>query len=96
MKYIISESRLEEIFEKYVDSQYGLVYDKDKDYFRLRDGSSFASYSRYSDKNFYYHDWSDRDLLKSMFGENSNKLMLNYLRKRFPKLKINGIEGYDY
>ena len=91
MKYIISESRLDDLFEKYIDSQYGLVYNKRLKSFETRDGEDFGSVF---EKHFYYSDTTDRSLLKSMFGDNDDKLMFDYIRRRFPKVKIICVENY--
>ena len=96
MKYIISEGRLEDLFEKYIDSQYGLVLinyplDKRLKSFETRDGEDFGSVF---EKHFYYSDTTDRSLLKSMFGDNVDKLMFDYIRRRFPKVKIIAVENY--
>lgn len=91
MKYIISESRLEDIFEKYIDSQYGLVWDKHLKQFNLPNGDLFGDIF---EKHFYFEDTTDKSILRSMFGDNVDKLMFDYIRKRFPKVKINGVENY--
>ena len=91
MKYIISEGRLDDIFEKFVDSQYGLVYNKRLKQFETSDGEDFGSVF---EKHFYYSDTTDRSLLKSMFGDNDDKLMFDYIRRRFPKVKIVCVENY--
>ena len=92
MKYIISKSRLDDIFEKYIDSQYGLVYNKRLKSFETRDGEDFGSVF---EKHFYYSDTTDKYLLRSMFGNNADKLMLDYIRKRFPNVKITAVELYE-
>jgi hypothetical protein len=91
MKYIISEGRLEDIFEKYIDSQYGLVFDKRLKSFETRDGEDFGDVF---EKVFYYSDTIDKGILKSMFGDNADKLMFDYIRRRFPKVKIIAVENY--
>lgn len=91
MKYIISESRLEDIFEKYIDSQYDLVWDKRLKQFNLPNGDLFGDIF---EKHFYFEDTTDKSILRSMFGDNVDKLMFDYIRKRFPKVKINGVENY--
>ena len=96
MKYIISESRLDDLFEKYIDSQYGLVLinyrlDKRLKSFETRDGEDFGSVF---EKHFYYEDTTDKYLLRSMFGNNADKLMFDYIRRRFPKVKIICVENY--
>ena len=88
MKYIISESRLYDIFEKYVDSQYGLVWVKRLNQFNLPDGEPFGNIF---EKHFYYED---KNLLRSMFGDKADELMFAYIRKRFPNVRITGAENY--
>jgi hypothetical protein len=95
MKYIIRESRLDDLFEKYIDSQYGLVlinfFDKRLKSFKTRDGEDFGDVF---EKVFYYSDTIDRGILDSMFGDNADKLMFDYIRRRFPKVKIVAVENY--
>jgi hypothetical protein len=91
MKYIIRESRLDDLFEKYIDSQYGLVFDKRLKSFETRDGEDFGDVF---EKVFYYSDTIDRGILDSMFGDNADKLMFDYIRRRFPKVKIVAVENY--
>ena len=91
MKYIISESRLDDIFEKYIDSQYGLVWVKRLNQFNLPDGEPFGNIF---EKHFYYADTADKYLLRSMFGDNADELMFAYIRKRFPNVRITGAEDY--
>ena len=91
MRYIISESRLYDIFEKYVDSQYGLVWVKRLNQFNLPNGEPFGNIF---EKHFYYEDPADKNLLRSMFGDNADKLMFAYIRKRFPNVRITGAEDY--
>ncbi len=92
MKYIISEGRLDDIFEKFVDSQYGLVYNKRIKEFNLPNGKRFGIIFN---KHFYYENDADKYLLRSMFGNNADKLMLDYIRKRFPNVKITAVELYE-
>jgi hypothetical protein len=91
MKYIISESRLEDIFEKYIDSQYDLVWDKHLRQFDLPNGEPFGNIF---EKHFYFEDTTDKHTLRSMFGDKADELMFAYIRKRFPKVRINGVEDY--
>lgn len=90
MKYIINETRLEDIFEKYMDTQYGLTYNPKELQFKTESGEIFGDL--WEDNRFYFAYFSYPRLLRSMFGGSMYKLMLNYLRKRFPKLVIDGIE----
>ena len=100
MRYIISENRLYDIFEKYVDSQYGLVWVKRLNQFNLPNGDPFGTifdgdpFGTIFEKHFYYADTTDKYLLRSMFGDNADKLMFTYIRKRFPNVRITGAEDY--
>ena len=91
MRYIITESRLDDIFGKYIDSQYGLVWDKRLKQFDLPNGEPFGNIF---EKHFYYEDNRDKNLLRSMFGDNADKLMFAYIRKKFPNVRITGAEDY--
>lgn len=90
MKYIIVKSRLYDIFEKYMDSQYGLTYNSKERELRTKRGDIFGDLWR--DNRFYFAHDSDRRSLKSMFDDSMYNLLLNYLRTRFPELEIYGIE----
>jgi len=90
MKYIITESRLYDIFERYMESTYDLRYYSEAREFRVkvRWGHIFGDFW---EQRFFYSYRSDEELLKSMFGEDVNKLLLTYLRNKFPKVGIRGI-----
>lgn len=92
MRYIITESRLDKIFEKYMESTYDLHYYSESREFRVkvRWGEIFGDLW---EQRFYYSYRSDEELLKGMFGNVTNKLLLDYLRKKFPKVVIMGIEN---
>lgn len=92
MRYIIAESRLDEIFEKYMESTYDLRYYHATREFRVKErlGEIFGDLW---EQRFYYSYRSDEELLKGMFGNVTNKLLLSYLRKKFPKEGIMGIEN---
>ena len=90
MKYIILKSRLDDIFEKYMDSQYGLTYNSKEREFRTERGDVFGDLWR--DNRFYFAYDSDRRFLKSMFDNSTYNLLLNYLRTKFSELEIYGIE----
>ena len=100
MRYVITESRLYDIFEKYVDSQYGLVWVKRLNQFNLPNGEPFGNifdgdpFGTIFEKHFYYADTTDKYLLRSMFGDNADKLMFAYIRKKFPNVRITGAEDY--
>lgn len=91
MRYIITESRLQDIFDRYMESMYDLHYYSEAREFRVkvRWGDIFGDLW---EQKFYYAYRSDEELLKSMFGDATNKLLLTYLRKKFPEVRIRGIE----
>ena len=89
MKIIITENKLYNAFVIYMDSQYDLSYN-----IRSRD---------FIDKNnhpfgwlkgtvFMYGEMSDQLNLEGYFGDRTSKLLLMYLRDRFPDSPINFIE----
>ena len=90
MKYIISESRLQDIFDRYMELTYDLRYYSEAREFRVkvRWGNIFGDLW---EQRFFYAYESEEDLLKSMFGEDVNKLLLTYLRNKFPEVGIRGI-----
>jgi hypothetical protein len=95
MRYIISESRLDDIFERYMESTYDLRYYSEAREFRVkvRWGDIFGDLW---EQRFYYGNSFEENLLKSMFGPITNRLMVNYLRKKFPNVEIEGIENDSY
>ena len=90
MRYIINESRLYDIFEKYMESTYDLHYYYATREFRVKErlGNIFGDF--WEDRFFYAYE-SDEEYLKAMFGDDTNKLLLTYLRKKFPNVGIRGI-----
>ena len=90
MKYIIRESRLDEIFERYMESTYDLHYYYATREFRVKErlGNIFGDF--WEDR-FFYGNSLEENLLKAMFGDDTNKLLLTYLRKKFPNVGIRGI-----
>ena len=97
MRYTISENRLIEIFDSYMDSGYDLSYDeKDTDtmggvyYKYIRDGRG-EIFGTVVAHQFYYSNDSMEEVLYGMFGHLSYQLMLEYLNKKFPSLKIKGL-----
>ena len=94
MKYIIRESRLEDIFERYMESTYDLKFYNSTREFRMKEwfGQIFGDLW---EQRFYYGNNLEENSLKSMFGEATNKLLLNYLRKKFPDIEIDGVETTD-
>ena len=90
MRYIISENRLYDIFERYMESTYDLRYYSEAREFRVkvRWGTIFGDFW---EQRFFYAYESEEDSLKSIFGEDTNKLLLTYLRNKFPEVEIRGI-----
>ena len=90
MRYIISENRLYDIFERYMESTYDLRYYSEAREFRVkvRWGTIFGDFW---EQRFFYSYQSDEEFLKSMFGDGANKLLLTYLRNKFPEVGIRGI-----
>jgi hypothetical protein len=89
MKYIIRESRLEDIFEKYMESNFDLKYNPMTHEFRSRVGDTFGDLIN---GRFYYGSYSTELFLNTMFGDITNDLLDDYLRKRFPDIGIKGVE----
>ena len=94
MRYIITESRLDEIFERYMESTYDLHYYYATREFRVKErlGNIFGDF--WEDR-FFYGNSLEENLLKAMFGDGTNKLLLNYLRRKFPEVEIEGVETTD-
>jgi hypothetical protein len=94
MRYIITESRFQDIFDRYMESTYDLHYYGFTREFRMKEklGKIFGDLW---EQRFYYGNNSEENLLKAMFGDSTNKLLLNYLRRKFPKVEIEGVETTD-
>ena len=90
MKYIITESRLDEIFERYMELTYDLRYYSEDREFRVKERRGYI-FGDFWEQRFFYAYLSDEEFLKSMFGEDVNKLLLTYLRNKFPEVGIRGI-----
>ena len=90
MRYVITESRLYDIFERYMESTYDLQYYYATREFRIKErlGRIFGDFW---DQRFFYAYESEEDSLKSIFGEDTNKLLLTYLRNKFPEVGIRGV-----
>ena len=90
MKYIIRESRLQDIFDRYMESTYDLRYYGFTREFRMKEmlGKIFGDFW---EQRFFYAYESEEALLKAMFGDDTNKLLLTYLRKKFPEVGIRGV-----
>jgi hypothetical protein len=98
MKYIIRESRLEDIFEKYMESNFDLKYNPKTNEFRSRVGEKFGemyggeTFGDLIKGRFYYGSYSTELFLNTMFGDITNDLLDDYLRKKFPDIGIKGVE----
>ena len=98
MKYIISEGRLEDLFEKYMNSNFDLKYNPKTREFRSRVGEKFGemydgeTFGDLINGRFYYGSYSTEYFLNTMFGDITNDLLDDYLRKRFPDIDIRGVE----
>jgi hypothetical protein len=90
MKYIITEDRLNKIFNTYMNLSYeGMKYNHNSREFLLPGRIVFG----YLEKNhFYFADYSIETLLYNMFGENTNELLFQYLRTNFPEVPVFGVE----
>jgi hypothetical protein len=90
MRYIITESRLQDIFDRYMEWTYDLHYYSDTREFRVgkRSGPIFGDFW---EQRFFYGNSLEENSLKAMFGEGTNKLLLTYLRNKFPEVGIRGI-----
>ena len=89
MKYIIRESRLEGLFERYMDSYFDLEYNPNTNEFRSRVGDTFGDLIK---GRWYYGSYSMELFLNTMFGDITNDLLDDYLRKKFPDIGIKGVE----
>lgn len=92
MRYIITESRLQDIFDKYMESTYDLKFRPISREYRTGDGRIFGDWW---EQRFYYGNNLECNSLKAMFGDDTNKLLLNYLRRKFPDIEIDGVETTD-
>jgi len=94
MKYVITESKLQDIFDRYMELTYDLKFYNFSREFRIKErlGSIFGDLW---EQRFYYGNSLEENLLKAMFGEPTNKLLLVYLRKKFPNIEIDGVETTD-
>ena len=90
MRYIITESRLQDIFDRYMESTYDLHYYSFTREFRVKEilGKIFGDFW---EQRFFYGNSMEENLLKAMFGDDTNKLLLTYLRKKFPEVGIRGV-----
>jgi hypothetical protein len=75
-----------------MDFQFDLTYNYDFDEFTTKDGDIFGYLI---DSEFFYGFFSGENTLHSMFGDATDELLLNYLRRKFPNVEINGVETTD-
>lgn len=90
MKLIISEDKLYNVFVKYMDSQMDLSYN-------IRSREFIDKYNQafgwLNGTIFMYGDLYEQIKLEDFFGSKTNKMLLNYLRDRFPDTPIHSIEN---
>lgn len=88
MKIIITEDKLYNTFSKFMDSEYNLAYN-------IRSREFIDKNNRplgwLKGTNFFYGELSDEEFLEGYFGSKTNKLLLTYLRDKFPDLSIHTI-----
>jgi hypothetical protein len=89
MKILITENKLYEVFVKYMDSQYDLVYNIQSREFIDKDRNTFGWIVK---SKFLYTDLQTENALNSWFGSDTNKLLLHYLQNRFPGVTILSVE----
>ena len=80
MRYIISESRLYDIFERYMESTYDLRYYSEAREFRVkvRWGTIFGDFW---EQRFFYAYQSDEEFLKSMMTLDEQRVHLCKVEK---------------
>lgn len=86
MKVIITESKLYNVFVKYMDSEYDLSYDIKSRWFYDKNRRPFGWLKG---TIFMYGDDTN---LEGFFGHKTSRMLLSYLRDRFPDSPINFIE----
>ncbi len=89
MKLIITENKLYNVFEKYMDSQYDLSYNLKTREFIDKNNETFGWLNS---SVFMYGELSDQINLEGFFGNKTNKMLLIYLKDRFPGCSIYSIE----
>jgi hypothetical protein len=89
MKLIITESKLYNVFVKYMDSQMDLSYNIRSREFIDKDNHSFGWLNG---TVFMFGELSDQHNLEDLFGHKTSRMLLSYLRDRFPDSPINFIE----
>jgi hypothetical protein len=89
MRIIIKENKLYDVFVRFMESQYDLVYNLQTREFIDKNGKIFGWVNN---TNFLYTNLKIEDGIKSFFGSGANKLLLHYLQNRFPGITILSIE----
>lgn len=90
MKLIISENRLYNLFSKYIDSTYNLKYDREVK--RFYDEDNDDEFGFISFNVFWFWDEDIKNRVESIFGENTDQFMYEYLRTKFPNVYIESVE----
>jgi len=89
MKVVITEDKLYNVFVKYMDSQMDLSYN-------IRSREFIDKYNKpfgwLKGPVFMYGELSDQRNLEDLFGNKTSRMLLSYLRDRFPDAPINFIE----
>ena len=82
---------VQNVFKKYMDSQYELKYNHStREFINVKDGEMFG-YILGGGK-FYHNYYSQEIFLEGMFGPNIDKLLLNYLIEKFPEVDIRSVK----
>jgi hypothetical protein len=89
MYYKFDQDRILNFFDRYMDIHYDLSYDHSTREFKTKFDKV---YGYIMDRIFYYSDYEIELEMNQIFGENANEMLYDYLIKRFPNLKIHGIE----
>ena len=89
MKVIITEDKLYKVFSDFIDSEYDLSYNIRSREFIDKDNHAFGWLKG---TVFMYGEMSDQLGLEGYFGNKTSKLLLMYLRDRFPDTPIYSVE----
>ena len=96
MKYIITEDRLQNVFNRFIKTIYeDIIYNSaTKEFISTKDGDvlGYVLYPRFGDGHFFYADYSIERYINLMFGDRTNELLMTYLNSNFPGVNIKGIE----